>query len=372
MNLLNTINAYNMGRSKIFLAIGLVGLISWHCSKEVNTIPSSRNQGVLGNSNLSLKESFTVGVARINNAFAKISETQGYHLLSARINSMSMSASSFKDSITLGLIGGIYVFQTDSLQPRHFGNLARLFSKMGASSDLIVKLPQKFIFYPGYLREVVKKDSALANNFTIDASDYHYYFTGNSTYDYKLSAGFVLDSLNIGSMNVVAERNAISGGNYNVKYSFNDGYYLTVAGLSGDSAQSSMTLSSDSGIILQESVSYANSGFGRMHEAQYILTIGNVELKRSTGVDSIQVFLNGVLQNKAGARISDSTANSNGTIIHGRDIQLIFNDGTTTTLAALLKPSYTVMSGLVNSLQNMYFATNVIDYIAFSIYENEF
>lgn len=82
--------------------------------------------------------------------------------------------------------------------------------------------------------------------------------------------------------------------------------------------------------------------------------------------------MNGVLQNKAGARITDSATNTNGTITHGRDIQITFNDGTTTTLSTLLKPSYTVMDSLVNSLQNMYFATNVLDYIAFSIYENSF
>jgi hypothetical protein len=360
-----------MGRTKIFIVIALAGFVSWQCSKEASTVPGSANLGTSVNSTLSLKESFNASVAKVNYAFAKISETQGYQLLNARISgTATKSASSFKDSITLGLIAGIYEFQTDSLQPRHFGDLARLFTKTGTNTDMIVKLPQKFILYPSYLRNVVKKDSTLGNNFTIDASDYHYYFTGYSAYDYKLSASFILDSSNIGSMNVLSAGNSTSGSNYNVKYSFNDGYNLTVAGFSGDTTQSTLALSSDSGTLLQESVRYANSGYGRLRESQYTLIIGNVEIKRSSSVDSIQIYLNGVLQKKAGARITDSTANSNGTITHGRDIQISFNDGTSTTLSALLKPSYTVMNGLFNSLQNMYFATNVVDYIAFSIYEN--
>lgn len=268
-----------MRKGKIVIIMALVGLSSWQCSKELSTVPASTGNGTSGNINLSLKESFTLSIAKVNNTFAKISETQGYKLLSATSSNTSLSSATFKDSITLGLIAGIYAFQTDSLQPRHFGDLARLFTKTGTSTDLIVKLPQKFIFYPGYLRNVVKKDSILGNNFTVDASDYHYYFTGNSNYDYKVLAGFVLDSSNIGNINVIATGNSTSGSNYNVKYSFNDGYFLTVAGISGDSTQSSMSLASDSGTLLQESVSYANSGFGRRRESQYTLIIGNVEVK---------------------------------------------------------------------------------------------
>jgi hypothetical protein len=234
---------------------------------------------------------------------------------------------------------------------------------------MIVKLPQKFIYFPYYLRNVVKSDSTLSNNFTITASDYHYYYTNYENYDYKLSAGFVLDSSNIGSLNVLSAANSTTGSNYSVKYSFNNGYFLNVSGLSGDTIQSTVSLSSDTGTLLKETVNYVSSRYGRMHENQYVLTIGNVEIKRTAGIDSIQIYLNGVLQKKAGVKITDSS-NSNGSICHGRDIQITFDDGTTTTLSTLLNPSLTILKSLASSLQSMYFASDVIDYIAFSIYEN--
>ncbi len=349
----------------MFMVAGLVGIICWQCSKTVDTVP---NSGV-SVQNLTLKESVNTAVSKVNYALTKISETQGFKILNSQNVNTSLALASYKDSITLSLIAGIYEFQTDSLQPRHFNSLARLFKKTGTSNDMIVKLPQKFIFYPYYLRNVVKHDSTLSNDFIITTSDYHYYYSDYSDYDYKLSAGFVLDSSNIGSLDVISTANSTTGSNYAVKYSFSNGYYLNVSGLSGDTTQSTLSLSSDTGTLLNETVNYVNSSFGRMRENQYILTIGNVEIKRTAGIDSIQVYLNGVLQKKAGAKITDNSTN-NGSICHSRDIQITFDDGTTTTLSALLNPSLTILKSLVSSLQNMYFASNVIDYIAFSIYEN--
>lgn len=120
--------------------------------------------------------------------------------------------------------------------------------------------------------------------------------------------------------------------------------------------------------LLKETVSFVRSGF-RITERQYILTIGNVDIIRSTGVDSIQVYLNGVLQKNAGAKIIDNT-NDPGSICHSRDIQLIFDDGTTTNLSTLIKPALTTLKTLVNSLHSMFFAQNIVDYIAISIYFN--
>ncbi len=355
-----------MKKMKILIMVGVAAIICLKCSKSIETSPtgvSSNNSSML---NLSLKQSVDVSVAKVNYALNKISETQGFKILNSQSANTSMVAASFKDSITLGLIAGIYEFQTDSLQPRHMNSITRLFKKTSTSNDMIVKMPQKFIFYPGYLRNVVKKDSTLGNNFIIDASDYHYYYTNYSTFDYKLTAGFLLDSANIGSLNI-----AETGSNYNVKYSFNNGYYFNVVGTSGDTTQSVISLTSDTGTLIQETVTYASSGFGRLKESQYTLTIGNVEIKRTAGIDSIQVYMNGTLQNKSGVKIFDSSTNGNGSISRSRDIQITFNDGTSTTLSALLKPSYTIFNGLVSSLQSMNLATNVVDYIAVSIYENK-
>jgi len=363
-----------MERKRIFIVIGLVSIMFWQCSKEIVKDPTLANQGVstnTGTASQSLKESINLSVARINYAFTKISETQGFKVLNSQNGNQAMAATAFNDSINLSLIAGIYEFQTDSLLPRHPNSVARLFKKTGTSNEMIVKLPKKFIFFPGYLRNVVKKDSTLANNFTITASDYHYYYTNYEKYDYKLVASFVLDSSNIGGLNIISAANASTGSNYNVKYSFNNGYYLNVSGSSGDTSQSAISLTSDTGTLLNESVKYANSKYGWPQEYQYTLTIGNIEIKRTVGIDSIQVYLNGTLQKKAGVKVTDSsTSGSSRSISHSRDIQITFDDGTITKLSTLLNPSLTVFSSLVNSLQNMYFASDIIDYIAFSIYTN--
>jgi hypothetical protein len=65
--------------------------------------------------------------ARVNYAFTKISETQGFKILNFQNGDTLKAAASFKDSITLGLIAGIYEFQTDNLQSLHFNGFDRLF-----------------------------------------------------------------------------------------------------------------------------------------------------------------------------------------------------------------------------------------------------
>jgi hypothetical protein len=97
------------------------------------------------------------------------------------------------------------------------------------------------------------------------------------------------------------------------------------------------------------------------------LSIGNIDIKRSTGVDSIQVFLNGVLQKKAAVKIIDDS-NTTGSICHKRDIQLTFDDGTTENLSTLMEPAREILKTLVNSLGEMYFSKHIVDYIAMSIY----
>ena len=163
--------------------------------------------------------------------------------------------------------------------------------------------------------------------------------------------------------------NQTSGGSWSSKYSFTGGYSINVSGLTGDTTKSAFSLSDATDTLLKETVSFIRNGLG-MSERQYVLSIGNVEIIRSSAVDSIQVFLNGVLQNKAGVKIVENNNDASGSIIQGRDIQLTFDDGTTTTLSTLIQPAMTTLKTLVNSLQSMFFAQNIVDYIAISIYYN--
>jgi hypothetical protein len=314
---------------------------------------------------LTLRQSVENNVNKVNNALTKISQTKGFQLLSINEGSLK-SANSYSDSITLKLIAGIYTFQPDTANRSVHLNTCRLFKKTGDSEMLIVNLPQKLIFHPRHLHNFNPLDSTLKNDFKITATDYHFYYSRWDQYDYKISAGFNLDTANLGNLDLTSGANPTSGYTWSSKYSFTGGYNITVSGQTGDTTRMAFSLSNRTETLLKETVTFVRSGF-RITERQYVLSIGNVDIKRSSGIDSIQVYLNGVLQKKAGAKIIES-ANDEGSICHSRDIQLTFDDGTTINLSTLIQPAMTILKTLVNSLHSMYFAKNIVDYIAINIY----
>ena len=152
------------------------------------------------------------------------------------------------------------------------------------------------------------------------------------------------------------------------KYTFTGGYSVSTSWQAGDTSKQSFTLLQNNSSLLKETTLFTGKGFHK-REKQYDLAIGNVEIKRGFGIDSIQVFQNGVLQKTAGAKITDSS-DTTGTICNKRDILLTFDDGTTTKLSTLIGPALTQLKTLVTSLHDMYFAENVVDYIALNIYYN--
>jgi len=344
------------------LLIGVVfGLISWSCSKIDN---QTQSQG--------FKQSVEKNVADINTALSKISATKGYQILSMSANPITRvvgPGTSFKDSITLGLIAGIYDYQPDTiLMHHHFAYPFRLFKKTGTSDKMIVNLPQSRIFHPKYLHSFIKSDSVLKNDFTITASNYHLYYNSWNSLDYKLTAGLTLNSADLGGFDISAVSNSSNDKTSSSKYTFPGGYSVSTSWQSGDTSMIQFALLKDNNPLLLEKTLFAGNTFHKM-EKQYDLTIGNIEIKRGFGIDSIQVFMNGVLQKTAGAKITDS-ADSTGTICNKRDILLTFDDGTTTKLSTLIGPSLTQLKTLVSSLHDMYFAENVVNYIAINIFYN--
>ena len=344
------------------LVISIVfGLLGWSCSK-VDTQTQT----------LGLKQSIEKNVTDINTAISKISATKGYQILSvsgdptARVN---FPGTAFKDSITLALVAGIYDYQFDTVPMHHsFEFPYRLFKKTGTSSMMVVNLPQRLILHPRYLHSFLKPDSILKNDFTITASNYHLYYNSWNNLDYKLTAGLTLKGVDLGTFDISAVSTTYKDQVNSSKYTFTGGYSISTSWQAGDTSKSTFALYKDTSPLLLEKTLFAGAGFHK-RERQYDLTIGNVEIKRGLGIDSIQVFQNGVLQKKAGAKITDS-ADSTGSIFNKRDILLTFDDGTTAKLSSLISPSLTQLKTLFTSLHDMYFAENIVDYIAVNIYFN--
>jgi hypothetical protein len=339
------------------------GIICWSCSK--NDTQTQTQQ-------LGLKQSIEKNIADINTAISKISVTKGYQILSLSVDPVTKAVvpgTSFKDSITLGLIAGIYDYQLDTIHLYHnFTYPFRLFKKTGTSDMMIVHLPQKLIFHSRYLHSFIRSDSVLKNDFTISASDYHLYYNSWNNIDYKLTAGLALDSADLGSFDISSVSNSYNDQSNSSKYTFPGGYSISTTWQTGDTSKLSFALLKDNNPLLLETTLFIGSSFHR-REKQYDLTIGNIEIKRGFGIDSIQVYQNGVLQKTAGAKITDS-ADSTGTILNHRDILLTFDDGTTSKVSTLIGPPLTHLKTLVSSLHDMYFAENIVDYIAINIYFN--
>jgi archaellum component FlaG (FlaF/FlaG flagellin family) len=343
-------------KKSILIVWVVVGLIAISCSKT--------------DTSTSLKDSIERSAAKINNAISEISVTKGYELLTIA-EDLSKSEISYHDSITLAMIAGIYDYSPDTVFYHENPFPRKLFKKTGISDNMIVNMPQKLVLHPRYMYNFYETDSALANNFTITATDYHFYYSWFHGYDYKLSAGLTLDQEDIGSLEIVSAAKRYNDFSYQSKYSFTEGYNIAVEFNTGDTTTSSFALCNGDQVLLKESRVSIKSKCPRDCEQQYTLTIGNVDIVRSSEIDSIQVFLDGVLQHKAAVKITDDS-DTTGTICHHRDILLTFDDGTTVNLSELIGPALETLRTLVDSLHSMYFAKNIVDYIALNIYYHEY
>lgn len=155
------------------------------------------------------------------------------------------------------------------------------------------------------------------------------------------------------------------GRSYSSRFTFAEGYSINVERHSGDTAQSSFALLDEDDILLKESAIFIRSGYKQV-ERQYYLTIGDVEIRRSTSVDSIQVYLDGVLQQHAAVKITDFRDGEK-SICHSRDLEITFDHGTKTRLSELINPARETLRTLMSSMDEMYFAKYIVDYIAISI-----
>jgi hypothetical protein len=342
-------------KKDVVLTALIFALALWQCSKI--------DQG----NNLNLKESLDKSVAKINTAFEKISASKGYQLLSVS-EASAKSDYDFHDSIDLKLIAGVYEFSPDSIKRHNFYFPFRLFTKTSASDKFIVNLPQSLVFHPKHLHFFDFADSVLKNDFTITASDYHFYYTFWNAADYKLNADFSLNSDNIGNLDMISTWKSGSDNKFSTNFTFPEGYSIIKSGQTGDTTDVMFALAKENDTLLKEDVWFAGEGFRRM-EHRYTLEIGNVAIVRASGIDSIQVFLNGVLQKKAAAKIENND-DYNSSICSHRDILLTFDDGTTAKLSDLLSPALTTLKSLSQALGEMYISKHIIDYIAMSIYFN--
>jgi hypothetical protein len=351
-------------KSILSLAVILV-ILSWQCRKTEDGLELQK----------SLKESLNASTQNLNAAVTEIANTRGYQLISlgGTNKAATFKSDGFQDSITLAKIAGIYEFHAQHPASWCFWRYQKLFEKTGDTSVLVVKLPSDKIFHPGRFEECRAADTSLVNNFMITANDYHYYYSKDFLFDYKLAANVDVSDTAVGSVDIFADRND-SAYNRSASFTFPNGYSINTSYLSGDSATSSISLENGGTVLFKENVSRVKNSGHKYRDKYYSLTIGNVEIQKASATDSITVYLDGVLQSNAKVEFIENTNNTGeegGMCRHNdRDIKITYDDGTSVLVSDLISPSLTVLQGLAQSLGSVYFASYFVNYIAVSIYYN--
>ncbi len=337
-------------RKIVILFIVIAAMLTSQCSRNVG--------------DTSLKNALDESSLKINKATTVISDTRGFQLMTA--SDQTKSGEIYSDSIELDMIAGIYDFKPETYMCHRDMRPRWTFEKTGESEMLVVNIPQKMIFHPRYFYLNNPEEVAEENDFTITASEYHNYFSYFRRYDYRLMAGFTIDTEDIGTLEVTAAGNNFADRSYASEYHFTDDYSVMVSYDKGDTSTSSFALKEGDEILLGEETLFIWKDY-HMSERKYTLTIGDVDIVRTTGIDSTQVFLNGVLQSTAAVKITDEDE-TDGSVCRHRDILLTFDDGTTVKLSELISPALETLGTLIVPMREMNFAKRVADYIAMSVY----
>lgn len=348
-------NAYRNFFFTAFSAVLIAG-----CSKNTN-LPDS----------VSLKQVIGQDAVRLQTAMASISSSPAFNILTMKSDGMSRSVeadAAYKVYITLDTIKGKYEYnKVNSLNDWGL-SLLHFFTKTAENSQMIVKMPLQKVTRPWSLRHFSKADSSLTNNFSIKVSGYHNNYNSYWDYDYLLNSEISIDEKVAGKLNIDALIKTGSASHYKSSYEFTEGYTAEYNYQNGDSTVSSFSIKDKDKVLYSEKLLGIKNDtlkYGREH--QYILTIGDVQIVRKSGT-KVQVFVKGVAQPGAVVQIIDNENDPEASVCKKRDVQITFEDGTVTTVSALIGQSVNNIRSLYTSLHQVYFAAYVVDWIAYDIY----
>lgn len=347
-------------QTKIFIGFVLSGAIIWSCTK--NTINENST---------SLKQAVNQSAQNLNTAMASISSSRAFGILTVNdgiLKSATTAAATYKVYIPLDSIKGTYDYKPINKPDRWGWSLIKFFTRTANNSQMLVRMPLQKVRHPRLLWHYSPADSSLKNNFSIAVSAYHNNYNSYRDYDYLLNSQISINDTVAGDLDIQSLVSPATGTKYASQYAFAGGYTAQYKYNSGDTTVSSFTILKGTNVLYQEkllTIKNDTARFGR--ERQYMLTVGNVEIVRTSG-KKVQVYLNGILQANASVTIIDKDNDSEPSVSKGRDIQITFDDGTTATLSALISSSVNNIKTLFTSLHSVYFAAYVVDWIAYDIY----
>jgi len=370
-----------MKTKRIYLALALLSFVAWSCTTQDEL-----------NSNKSLKTAINASAQSLTTAMNAITTSTGYKLLSSS-GALSTTASKIQGtfmpfdtaSVTFGLadIAGVWDYKA-ALNYRRYKPLNTYFQKSATetSTDFILRLPESKIKNPMSLLFCVPSDTSLVNNYVLDISKYNRWFQqyrqGNYWFNYELSSNIKIGGTNVGDLAIVTSNHETTGYKFVSSFVFENGYDANTSYSIGDTIISVYNIAKAGQTLYQEKYTATRiSSTSRYREKQYDLTIGNVEIVRTAGpnsLDSAKVYVGGVLQTKSKVEIvTVTTASTDESTItkKSRTIQITFDDGTVTTIKDLLGSTIDDIGSLFATIREAYFATDVVDKISYYIYKTK-
>ena len=367
-----------MKTRSLFLALLTLGILSWSCNKSEDSLSSLTPMQTA-----SLKLTINTNVQELKSAVSTITSSAGYKLIVGDAALRGTTASALDTtSILLTNISGEYDYKATPFK-RGFINLTRYFNRSADNALMIVRLPEEKVKNYGTLLMNRPGDDSLKNNYVVSVSDYNYTYSRSYGYDYKMASNINIKDVNAGDLKIQsAWRPKLGSYTYASEFAFANGYLTKVAYTTGDTAVSTYAISKDGKTLYEEKYTTIKTvGSARHKERDFSLTIGDVQIVRQLGVktslDSAKVYVAGVLQTSAKVAIVDVTNSSTtdvteSTVVNKkRELQITFDDGTTSTISQLAGTAITDISALFTSLRQAYFSTNVVDWVAWDVYWNK-
>jgi hypothetical protein len=234
---------------------------------------------------------------------------------------------------------------------------------------MIVKLPLEKVKHPRSLRDYSPSDPPLTNNFSISVSDYHNNYNSFLDFDYILASEIAVDNVVTGNLNIKSVKSPANGTQYASQFAFTGSYTAKYSYESGDPTISSFAITENDKVLYEEQLKTTKNDAARFgREREYILTIGDVQITRNSETKKTEVSVNGVAQPNAVVTVVDNEQDEEASVCKKRDIQITFEDGTTTTISALIGKSVDNIKTVYASLHSVYFAAFIVDWIAYDIY----
>lgn len=361
-----------MKTNKILLISLAFALLSWSCTSEI--------------SDGSLQSSLDKNSQNLSVALQKITSSQGYQVLATpEVTTTGLSKvytpviDSTYNSILLADIAGEYEFNKANTYKRWKQPITNFFSKTADNASLmIVRLPEEKIKKPNSLFMYNPADTLLTNNYVFSLNKYDYKFNRYLGWTYDMASNINVKNVNAGNLNIQSSSSKEAGYKFASEFAFTNGYTLKSSFTTGDTAVSVYAIYEGSKVIYEESFTAVKTAANYRHrEREYSMTIGDVKIVRQMGpnsLDSAKVYVGGVLQTTAKVEVVD-IATVDGTDVSvtakKRELKITFDDGTSKTISELLGTSVETIRNLFISLRQSYFATGIVDRIAWDIYRNK-